>query len=135
MSIILWTWTLSTLGLLSWLWKFLPDDAAQLQNKRLNVLRKTFHQIDIDDNQTINKDELHHYWMTAGAQSSVRHRFVEKLWTKLDKDDNSEITIEEFMTAAGVGKDTDIAVRMSVKPLQTLLMAHPKLLLKVSEYI
>jgi len=124
----------------------LPDDAAQLQNKRLNVLQKTFHHIDMDNNHTINKDELHHYWRTA-AKSSLRHRFVEKIWTKLDKDDNSnsEMTIDEFMAAAGVGKEwklasasidkeADIAVQMSVKPLQTLLMAQPKLLLKVSRF-
>ena len=98
----------------------------------------------MDNNHTINKDELHHYWRTA-AKSSLTHRFVENIWTKLDKDVNSEITIDEFMAAAGVGKEwklasasidkeADIAVQMSVKPLQTLLMAQPKLLLKVSRF-
>jgi hypothetical protein len=167
------------LALVSWLWGFLPVNAAQLQIKRINVLQKTFERIDTDKNGTITKEELQHHWGVSGDRSTPVSLFVNRLWRKLDKDSDSdgEVHIDEFMAAAGVSEEykllvgkepainagvekgdsldgdakqeddeecedqnaslvavsgeVGLPVAMMDKPLQILLTAQPKLLLKV----
>jgi len=115
------------LSLVSWLWGFLPVNAAQLQIKRINVLQKTFERIDTDKNGTITKEELQHHWGVSGDRSTPVSLFVNRLWRKLDKDSDGEVHIDELMAAAGVGEEYKLLVNkeptinavVRVKPQKT----------------
>ena len=129
------------LALISWIWGLIPDSVAHLENRRLTVLHAVFSRLNGDGHNihSISKDELHHHWErttghTAERSTHVQH-FINKLWDKLDKNKDGKVTIDEFINAAGVGKQWQTSAKESPlptltvdKPLQELLMAHPKLL-------
>jgi hypothetical protein len=132
------------LALISWIWGLIPDSVAHLENRRLNALHAVFSRLNGDGHNihSISKDELHHHWERTTGHTAERsthvQRFINKLWDKLDKNKDGKVTIDELMNVAGVGKQWQTSAKESPlptltvdKPLQELLMAHPKLLLKV----
>jgi hypothetical protein len=132
------------LQLVSSIWSFIPDSAAQLKNKRLMMLRDIFSKLSGDGSkvESISKEELQAHWTktTGLTTNSTRvHEFVDKEWDKFDQNHDGKVSISEFMAALGVGKEWEMSDKENIlmptkfmqKPLHKLLMAHPKLLLKV----
>jgi hypothetical protein len=130
------------LACVSYVWSWIPENASQLENRRLKVLRDIFSKLNGDRSnvESISKEELRAHWTkTTGLTGGLKHtqRFVDEKWNEIDVDGDGKVSISEFMNAVGVGEawetsgKEDIGVAFMHKPLQTLLMAHPKLLLKV----
>jgi hypothetical protein len=129
------------LGIISWIWSLIPDNVAQLRTERLLALQKMLKKIDADDDHSLSKEELRCYWSraTRGA-SDHSSASIEKMWEKLDQDHDGHVTVDEFMTAAGVGKEWKVATEDGKTPVvkktvdrsvEFLLTAEPRLLLKI----
>merc|ERR1719409_925595 len=87
---------------------------------------------------SLSKDELQAFYGTTVPRAAI-----ERIFDKLDSDNDNNVTIAEFMTAAGLGKEweahaaaatnggVDSESILSHKSVLTLLTEEPRLLLKV----
>ena len=124
------------LCLISWVWSCVPDDAAELKTRRLLALKKYFDKIDKDKSGKLSKKELRAYFRVSASFLPI-----ERMWHKLDSNDDDEVTIAEFMAAAGLREEWEAheekvasggdEKNSSHKSVLSLLTAEPRLLLKV----
>jgi hypothetical protein len=132
------------LKIVSLVWSCIPESSAsQLENKRLKLLRDIFSKLNGNrsDVESISKEELRaHLSKITGLTRGLKQaqRFVDEKWDEIDEDGDGKVSISEFMNAVGVGeewgtadKENLLPMKFVQEPLQKLLMAHPKLLLKV----
>ena len=130
------------LKLVSLMWGWIPS-VSQLENRRLKMLRDIFSKMNGSHSNvdSISKEELRAHWTkTTGLSGGVNHaqRFIDENWDDIDEDGDGRVSISEFMNAVGVGEEWETSDKENLhpmkfmhEPLQKLLMAHPKLLLKV----
>ena len=130
------------LKLVSLMWGWIPS-VSQLENRRLKMLRDIFSKMNGSHSNvdSISKEELRAHWTkTTGLSGGVNHaqRFIDEKWDDIDEDGDGRMSISEFMNAVGVGEEWETSDKENLhpmkfmhEPLQKLLMAHPKLLLKV----
>jgi hypothetical protein len=130
------------LKLVSLMWGWIPS-VSQLENRRLKMLRDIFSKMNGSHSNvdSISKEELRAHWTkTTGLSGGVNHaqRFIDEKWDDIDEDGDGRVSISEFMNAVGVGEEWETSDKENLhpmkfmhEPLQKLLMAHPKLLLKV----
>ena len=130
------------LKLVSLMWGWIPS-VSQLENRRLKMLRDIFSKMNGSHSNvdSISKEELRAHWTkTTGLSGGVNRaqRFIDENWDDIDEDGDGRVSISEFMNAVGVGEEWKTSDKENLhpmkfmhEPLQKLLMAHPKLLLKV----
>jgi hypothetical protein len=130
------------LKLVSLMWGWIPS-VSQLENRRLKMLRDIFSKMNGSHSNvdSISKEELRAHWTkTTGLSGGVNRaqRFIDENWDDIDEDGDGRVSISEFMNAVGVGEEWETSDKENLhpmkfmhEPLQKLLMAHPKLLLKV----